>query len=189
MVEKLCSNLAPTNHFHFTFHSSYAPSLITSHHICQPQRGSTCGWPRNLFCFTAEPPLRGSPCLESPFSLILQTPTHSPRQALVSFPLWHCQGPTPDSWQVLFGTRYVLVTASHCLVLRYQAYSHLSPPEVLTLRDHILFTFVRLAPHMGLKIAKQVKNNLNFCALPRVTGEAKWLRESERVGQLWLTGG
>lgn len=59
-----CYNLAPSNHFHFTFRSFSAPHLITSRHICQPQRQSTCRWMNKQVCFMAEPCLKAllSPC-------------------------------------------------------------------------------------------------------------------------------
>ena len=108
MVEKLYYDLACTNHFHFIFHSSGALNLITSHHTCQPQRSRTCSCSRKQFCFTVKPVLWGPSHLESPLPFILWSPTHSPRPAVVSSPLWHCQGPRPDNWYVIFGTRYFL---------------------------------------------------------------------------------
>ena len=108
MVEKLYYDLACTNHFHFIFHSSGALNLITSHHTCQPQRSRTCSCSRKQFCFTVKPVLWGPSHLESPLPFILWSPTHSPRPAVVSSPLWHCQGPRPDNWYVIFGTGYFL---------------------------------------------------------------------------------
>lgn len=105
---KLYYNLAPTNHFHFNVHASGALNLTTSHHTCQPQRSRTCSCLRKQFGFTAKPVLWGPSYLESPLPFILWSPTHSPRPAVVSSPLWHCQGLRPDNWYVLFAARYFL---------------------------------------------------------------------------------
>ena len=71
-------------------------------------------------------------------------------------------------WYQVLSLSWPLIT------LCYQACSQVSSLKVLTLRDHYLIYLCILSTSHGTETAKQVKNNLTFCTLTRVTGEARW---------------